>query len=98
MNEEIKADKRRGNMYKLAPNMSAGERRISFLNRYFIYKKVRQVDADKISQSFIKKTSAAVPSAVAPEKASTGPSAGPVKKAEKPPVKKNVKLKLVLKN
>ena len=96
MNEEIKLDKRRGTMYKLAPNMSAGERRISFLNRYFIYKKVRQVDADKISQSFIKK---AGPSAEPKPSAlpSAGPSALPVKKAEKP-VRKNVKLKLVLKN
>ena len=29
--------------------MSAGERKISFLNRYFIYKKVRNVDAEKIT-------------------------------------------------
>jgi hypothetical protein len=43
--------------YNEAPNMSAGERTISFLNRYFIYKKVRKVsDADKISLNLQHKT------------------------------------------
>ena len=102
MTDEIKADKRRGNMYKLAPNMSPGERRISFLNRYFIYKKVRQVDADKISQSFIKKginilTSQPEAGPIAAGPTAAEASAAPIKKAEKAPVKKNVKLKLVSK-
>ena len=55
MNEELKRNKNNENMYKSAPYMSAGERKISFLNRYFIYKKVRNVDADKIALNIISK-------------------------------------------
>jgi hypothetical protein len=36
--------------------MSDGERTISFLNRYFIYKKVHNVDAAKVSMSLQNKT------------------------------------------
>ena len=50
MNDDIKKNPRLRASYGEAPNMSDGERTISFLNRYFIYKKVRKVsDADKIS-------------------------------------------------
>ena len=35
--------------YGAAPNMTSGEKRISFLNRYFVYKKIRDVDAEKVS-------------------------------------------------
>lgn len=56
MNNDIKANRRLANDYKEAPMMSANERTISFLNRYFIYKKVRNVDADKVSLDLMHKT------------------------------------------
>ena len=39
--------------YGSALNMNANERKISFLNRYFIFKKVRNVDAQKVSTALI---------------------------------------------
>ena len=58
MNSEIRANtnKRAAHDYGKAPLMSVNERTISFLNRYFIYKKVRNVDADKVSLDFLHKT------------------------------------------
>lgn len=56
MNNEIKANKRLANEYGDAQNMTANERTISFLNRYFIYKKVRNVDAEKVSLSLMHRT------------------------------------------
>ena len=47
MEDEIYRDGRKEKDYGDARRMSAGERTISFLNRYFIYKKVRNVDALK---------------------------------------------------
>jgi hypothetical protein len=43
MNEDIKKNPRMRVSYEEAAQMSDGERTISFLNRYFIYKKVRKV-------------------------------------------------------
>jgi SAM-dependent methyltransferase len=48
MNEDIKRNPRLARDLKEAPNMTAGERQISFLNRYFIYKKVRKVDTENV--------------------------------------------------
>jgi hypothetical protein len=48
MNEDIKRNPRLAREFKEAPNMTAGERQISFLNRYFIYKKVRKVDTENV--------------------------------------------------
>jgi len=57
MNDDVKKNPRARSSYGEAPNMSDGERTISFLNRYFIYKKVRKVsDADKVSQNLQHKT------------------------------------------
>ena len=47
MVDEIKKDGRKEKDYGNAMQMTAGERTISFLNRYFVYKKVRNVDALK---------------------------------------------------
>ena len=47
MVDEIKKDGRKEKDYGNAMRMTAGERTISFLNRYFVYKKVRNVDALK---------------------------------------------------
>ena len=40
--------------------MTANERKISFLNKYFIYKKVRDVDASKVMLGLLHKTLAEV--------------------------------------
>jgi len=48
MMEEIKRNKFKANMFGDAPNMTAFEKKISFLNRYFVYKKMREVNIDKI--------------------------------------------------
>jgi hypothetical protein len=48
MMEEIKANKFKANDYGNAQNMSIYEQKISFLNRYFVYKKFRTVNADKV--------------------------------------------------
>lgn len=48
MIEEIKRNKFKAPMYGEAPNMSNVEKTISFLNRYFVYKKIREVNIDKL--------------------------------------------------
>jgi hypothetical protein len=48
MNEDIKRNPRLAREFKEASTMTAGERQISFLNRYFIYKKVRKVDTENV--------------------------------------------------
>jgi hypothetical protein len=53
MMNEITRMPSKKNDYGEAPYMNAYERDISFLNRYFVYKKIRTVNAEKISQSFI---------------------------------------------
>ena len=53
MKDEIKRTPRNESLYKEAINITAGERKISFLNRYFIYKKVRNVDADKLAANLL---------------------------------------------
>ena len=48
MLDEIKRNKFKADMYGQAPNMTTAEKKISFLNRYFVYKKVREVNIDKL--------------------------------------------------
>ncbi len=48
MLDEIKKNKFKASMFGEAPNMTTIEKEISFLNRYFIYKKVREVNLEKI--------------------------------------------------
>ena len=36
--------------------MTSGEKNISFLNRYFIYKKVRNVNTKEVANSLLTKT------------------------------------------
>jgi len=55
MMEEIKRNKhkfRESNEYGEAANMNSFEKKISFLNRYFVYKKFRNVNAEKIQIDF----------------------------------------------
>lgn len=54
MQLEIKQNQTRKQEYGTALYMSAEERRISFMNRYFIFKKIRSVDAKKMSDIILK--------------------------------------------
>lgn len=48
MLDEIKKNKFKATLFGEAPNMSKNEKKISFLNRYFVYKKLREVNIDKL--------------------------------------------------
>jgi len=48
MLDEIKKNKFKANEYGHAPSMSENERKISFLNRYFVYKKIRIVHIETV--------------------------------------------------
>jgi hypothetical protein len=48
MLEEIKKYKYKERDFENAANMSAYEKKISFLNRYFVYKKIREVNTEKV--------------------------------------------------
>lgn len=48
MQEQVKRDRFKKNEYGTALQMNANEKKISFLNRYFVYKKIRNVNAEKI--------------------------------------------------
>jgi len=49
MLDETKRNKYKKNPYGTALEMNANEKKISFLNRYFVYKKTRNVNAEKIA-------------------------------------------------
>lgn len=49
MEEELKVESKKKHMYKSAMFMSPEEKRISFMNRYFIFKKVRNVNTNLIN-------------------------------------------------
>lgn len=49
MELDVKLNPRRSQEYGMAPKMTSEEKRISFMNRYFVFKKVRSVDAKKIA-------------------------------------------------
>jgi hypothetical protein len=51
---EIQRDRRKLNDYGDAPYMTNNEKRISFLNRYIVYKKVRNVNAENVYLNYLK--------------------------------------------
>lgn len=53
MVNESRTNKYKESEYSDALNMTANEKEISFLNRYFIFKKISNVDAEKVANSFI---------------------------------------------
>jgi hypothetical protein len=55
MMNEITRNPSKKNEYGQASYMNSYEREISFLNRYFVYKKIRTVNAEKIAETFISK-------------------------------------------
>jgi hypothetical protein len=54
MENEIKRNPKREVDYGTALRITAEERRISFMNRYFVFKKVRSLDAKKMSEIILK--------------------------------------------
>jgi len=56
MELEVKINPRRKSDYRKAVYMSSEEQTISFLNRYFVFKKVRSVDVKKMSNIILKQT------------------------------------------
>jgi hypothetical protein len=54
MENEIKRNRQSQTNYRQAADMSPEEKQISFLNRYFIFKKVRNVDAKKMNEVILK--------------------------------------------
>jgi hypothetical protein len=48
MLEEIKRNPKKKNDYGTAEQMTVFEKKISFLNRYFVYKKIRNVNTEKV--------------------------------------------------
>lgn len=55
MKDDVKANTHREMEYRNALNMSDVEKEVSFLNRYFIFQKIREVDAEKIAIQFIER-------------------------------------------
>jgi len=55
MMDEINKFPNKKNEYGKAYTMKPYEKEISFLNRYFVYKKIRTVNAEKVANSFIAK-------------------------------------------
>jgi hypothetical protein len=53
MMEDVKRNPFNKNKYGAALTMSAFEKKISFLNRYFVYKKIRNVNAEKVAMELL---------------------------------------------
>ena len=60
MRNEIKRNPRNEVDYKEAPFMSPSEKSLSFLNRYFVFKKTTSVDASKIEKMLLKGASLSI--------------------------------------
>ena len=58
MKNDIAKNKKLANEYGNAPSMSSSEKKISFLNKFFVYKKIRNIDANTIAQSLSDETKA----------------------------------------
>ena len=56
MEQEISRNRSKENDYGDAMYMTSGEKRISFLNRYFVYKKIRNVDTQIIYDTLLDTT------------------------------------------
>ena len=56
MEMEIKTNPKRNADYKNASLMTIEEKRISFMNRYFVFRKVRNVNVDKVYKSIVEES------------------------------------------
>jgi hypothetical protein len=55
MNADVARDKRLASDYGTAADMTSEEKRISFMNRYFVFKKMRSVNAEKVGKMIMNK-------------------------------------------
>jgi hypothetical protein len=62
MQEEVKRNRSKEKDYGEALQMNAYEKKISFLNRYFVYKKIRNVNAAKVELESVEQTEADIAS------------------------------------
>ena len=67
MKSDLARDKRKESDYGTAANMSPEEKRISFMNRYFVFKKMRNVNAEKVGKLLMNKGSTDVEMSENPE-------------------------------
>uniref|UniRef100_A0A6C0EWH9 mRNA (guanine-N(7))-methyltransferase n=1 Tax=viral metagenome TaxID=1070528 RepID=A0A6C0EWH9_9ZZZZ len=96
MIDEIKRNPSKKNEYGTAMNMTAYERKISFLNRYFVYKKISNVNAEKIALDFIDETAGDEIAPSVSASASTKAKTKGKEKETKPKIKKlNKRLVLI---
>ena len=58
LQEEVSRNPRIVNKYGKSLDMSVGERKVSFLNKYFVYRKTHNVDAKSVSNSWLGQTMA----------------------------------------
>lgn len=56
LENEVKRNRSKANDYGTSLNMSPGEKNISFLNRYGVYKKVRNVNTEELSMALMNTT------------------------------------------
>jgi mRNA capping enzyme len=54
MQSEIKRNPKAANDYGTAQSMTVDEKRISFLNRYFVFRKANRVDSEKVAKFLLK--------------------------------------------
>ena len=62
MTADIRRNPKVANDYGTAPMMSADEKRISFLNRYFVFRKANRVDSEKVAKILLKQYESDLPS------------------------------------
>jgi hypothetical protein len=70
MKSDLARDKRKESDYGTAANMSPEEKLISFMNRYFVFKKMRNVNAEKVGKLLMNKGSTDVEMSENPEEES----------------------------
>jgi hypothetical protein len=94
MEKEVSKDSSKKNMYKEALYMRGYEKDISFLNRYYVFKKTSTRNAEKLTKSILEQ----LPNELSFENAGTVLARESVKKAEEEikPKTKKLKQKIVL--
>jgi len=55
MNVELKRNFKNKKEYRSAPNMTKEEKKISFMNRYFVFRKTHNVNAEKVYKLLVTK-------------------------------------------
>jgi hypothetical protein len=88
MLEEIKKNKYKEKEFENAANMTASEKKISFLNRYFVYKKVREVNTEKVELELIEYQESNIIRDVEETKQAIHVAEEVVRKEEKPKIRK----------